>query len=251
VKNRSREVAARGISSTFPQHSPGFQRLHRRGRASGANTDVPRGQQWKPEERESLVHHHDPRNYHPGPDRAVPAQASLLGGARAPRHLGRRRPGSDSPPASARPLGARCRPPHWSRSRPYLVALSGHAGECHGPNSVVTSGCSIRTWRRASGLSSSANRSSNTLLPPASCRSPLASRQRPAMKVLALKSGSVLSMGALRVRLSVGHGNSDAPAGPTNGATVATPLGRGASLRTPVPLTARERRYCCSRSTSP
>ena len=54
MKNRSREVAARGTSSTFPQHLPGFQRLHRRGRASGAKTDVPRGQQWKPEGRKLL-----------------------------------------------------------------------------------------------------------------------------------------------------------------------------------------------------
>ena len=37
------------------------------------------------------------------------------------------------------------------------------------------------------------------------------------MKVLALKSGSVLSMALSVSAISVGHGNSDAPAGPTNG----------------------------------
>jgi hypothetical protein len=56
------------------------------------------------------------------------------------------------------------------------------------------------------------------------------------MKVLSLKSGSVLSMALSVSGISVGHGNSDAPAGPTNG-NRRTTLGKGgASWRTPAPL---------------
>ena len=121
------------------------------------------------------------------------------------------------------------------RSRPYSLAQSGDAGECHGPNSVVASGCSNRTWRRASGLSSSANRSSNTLLPPASCISPLASRQRPAMKVLALKSGlSYPWRSPCPVSRSATETLTPLPDLLT--ATAGPPLGRGAELEDPSPI---------------
>ncbi len=52
------------------------------------------------------------------------------------------------------------------------------------------------------------------------------------MKVLAMKSGSVLSMGALVSGISVGHGNSDAPAGPTT--TTAAPHAFAATFKTKV-----------------
>jgi hypothetical protein len=65
------------------------------------------------------------------------------------------------------------------------------------------------------------------------------------MKVLALKSGSVLFMALSVSGISVGHGHSDAPAGPTNG-NRRTTLGRGHELEDPAPLTAGERRYCNS-----
>ena len=43
VRKCSTKLPLGGTSSTFPQHSPGFQRFHRPGRAGGANTDVQRG----------------------------------------------------------------------------------------------------------------------------------------------------------------------------------------------------------------